>query len=189
MRKIILSFQLSLDGIVSDVDEWMSFSDDILHDALDYYNDIDAAIFGGGTYQFMSEYWSKAEISSQSQLERKFAKKLNDTNKIILSRKALDMTWRNSHLFTFNDDRSFIKLIQQLKEQNGKDMTVESGVGLWKQFLLHDLFDELMVFVHPVIVGKGEKLFDNINSKTNLRLKSERTIDRGVVRLFYEKIT
>ena len=188
MRKIILSFQISLDGVVSDVDEWMSFSDDILADAIEYYDDIDGAIFGGGTYQFMSDYWQKAEQSSQSPLERKFAKKLNDTKKIVFSRKPLDITWRNSHQLTYTDDASFIRLIQDLKGQDGKDMTVESGVGMWKQFLRLNLFDELMVFVHPAMVGKGVKLFDDINTQSNLQLKSCRPVDRGVVKMLYEKI-
>lgn len=187
MGKIILSFQISLDGVVSDVDEWMSFSDDILKDAIDYYNDIDAAIFGGGTYTFMSDYWQKAEHSSNSSLEREFAKKLNDKTKIILSRSPLELTWRNSRQMNYTDDESFIQIIQQLKKQIKGDMTVESGVGTWQKFLRHDLYDQLMVFIHPTVVGKGDKLFDQITSHANLRLTNCRPIDRGVVRLFYEK--
>lgn len=185
--KVILSFQISLDGIASDPDQWMSFSDDILLDALDYYKDVDAAIFGGGTYPFMSNYWTKAEQSSQSALEREFARKLNDTQKIVLSRKPVELTWRNSWQLIYSDDASFIRLVQGLREKDGKDITVESGIGMWKQFLRHNLFDELMIFVHPAVVGKGEKLFDSINSTADLRMKSCRPIDRGVVRLLYEK--
>lgn len=50
MRKIILTMQISLDGIVSDVDQWMMLSDEIIGDSLDYYHTLDAIVIGGNTY-------------------------------------------------------------------------------------------------------------------------------------------
>src|SRR4030095_1062562 len=111
MRKVILYLQMSLDGVVSESDQWMSFSDDILTDAIDYYKALDTVIFGSNTYPFLSRYWQTAEQSSNSPLERRFAKKLNDINKIVLSRSSIELTWKNSTHLSFTDNRTFIKLI------------------------------------------------------------------------------
>lgn len=50
MRKVILTMQASLDGVVSDVEQWMTLSDEIIPDSLEYYNTLDAIITGGNTY-------------------------------------------------------------------------------------------------------------------------------------------
>jgi dihydrofolate reductase len=95
MRKIILYLHISLDGVVSDSDKWMSFSDDILTDAIEYYETLDAVIFGSNTYPFLSDYWQTAEQSSNSPLEKEFAKRINDINKIVISRSPIQLTWKN----------------------------------------------------------------------------------------------
>ncbi len=92
MRKVILYMQISLDGVISNSDEWMSFSDDIVLDTLDYYKTIDTVIFGSNTYPFMSDYWQTAEQSSNSPIEKEFAKQLNERNKIVLSRSPVNLT-------------------------------------------------------------------------------------------------
>jgi dihydrofolate reductase len=187
MKKVILYFQISLDGIVSDSDKWMSFSDDILTDAIDYYETLDTVIFGSTSYPFLSAYWQRAEQSSNSSPEREFAKKINDINKIVISRSPIELSWKNSQHLTFTDNQSFVTLIQDLKRQPGKNISVEGGIGMWRQFMQNNLIDELMFFVHPVIYGKGTKLFDDMSLQTTLNLKSSRAIDKGVVKLHYEK--
>jgi dihydrofolate reductase len=136
----------------------------------------------------MSNYWQTAEQSSNSPLEKEFAKKINDMNKIVLSRSPIELTWKNSKHLSFTDNQRFIKLIRDLKNQKGKNISVESGIGMWKQFLQHNLFDELMFYIHPTIFGNGVRLFDEINSQTVLKLKCSKALDKGVVKLHYEKL-
>lgn len=50
MRKVILKMQISLDGVVSGQGEWMSFSDSIVSDAMDYYETLDTIIVGSKFY-------------------------------------------------------------------------------------------------------------------------------------------
>jgi hypothetical protein len=50
MRKIILYMQISLDGVVSNVDQWMTLSDEIVEDALESYNTVDTIVVGSNTY-------------------------------------------------------------------------------------------------------------------------------------------
>ena len=189
MRKVILKMQISLDGIVSGQGEWMSFSDSIVSDAMDYYETLDTIIVGSKFYYFLSDYWQTAEKSSDSLTERIFANRINEIDKIVLSRSPINLTWKNSRHLNFKDTPDLIKLIQEIKNKPGKDISVESGLGMWKLFLQNNLFDELLLYVHPTIAGNGIKLFDNINTKTVLKLKSSKNLDRGVIKLNYEKQT
>lgn len=60
MRKVILYMQISLDGVVSNPEQWMTLSDDIISDAIDYYKSLDTVVFGSNTYPFMADYWPAA---------------------------------------------------------------------------------------------------------------------------------
>lgn len=187
MRKIILTMQSSLDGVVSDVEQWMTLSDEIIKDALKYYDTLDAIIIGGKTYPGLAAYWREAEKSSESELERRFAKKINDIKKIVVSRSEVDLVWKNSRQLPIQDDESIVREIQQLKNDSGQNISVESGAGTWQLFIQKDLFDEIWIFVHPVIVGKGEQLFEHVQSKNSLKLDHGKIYENGVVGLYYQK--
>jgi len=187
MRKIILKMQLSLDGVVSTEGEWMSFSDSIVSDTMKYYETLDTIITGSKFYSFLSDYWQAAEKSSKSQTEKNFASRINEIDKIVLSRSSVNLTWKNSHPINFNNIEDLIRIVKDLKNRSGKDISVESGIGIWKLFLEHNLFDALLLYVHPIIVGDGIKLFSTMNTRAALTLKESKTLDRGVIKLYYEK--
>ncbi len=187
MRKVILYFHMSLDNVVSDSDKWMLMNDDILKSAIQYYEQLDTVIFGSNTYPFMADYWPKAEQNSTSNIERLFAKKINEIKKIVLSRSAVDIVWHNSELIKYTDIQSLSKSIRDLKQQDGKNISVESGIGIWKLFLENSLFDELFISIHPVIVGQGERLFLSLQNKYDLVFNNSKTFDNGVIELHYSK--
>ena len=178
---------MSLDNVVSDSDKWMLMNDDILKSAIKYYEQLDTVIFGSHTYPFMAEYWPKAEQNSGSGTEREFANKINQINKIVLSRSSVDTPWNNSELLIFADIKSLSKSLNHLREQEGKNISVEGGIRIWKILLENALFDELFLSIHPVIVGQGVKLFSDIKNKHELDLKTSQTFDNGVVELRYAK--
>lgn len=101
MRKIILYMQISLDGVVSDPEHWMTLSEEILVDALEYYNTLDAILVGSKSYPSLAEYWQTA-ISSQSVLKRTFARRINEIRKIVISRSKIKLVWNNSQQLIFS---------------------------------------------------------------------------------------
>jgi dihydrofolate reductase len=185
MRNVILHLHMSVDNVVSDPDKWMIMNDELLEESIRYYSTIDTVVFGSRTYPFLAEYWQKAEKSSASAIEKKFAKKLNGINKLVLSRSSVELVWPNSKLLNFKDIPALAKSIADLKNNKGKNISVESGIGTWRLFLEHQLFDELLLYVQPVIVGKGEKLFTDDEPKTMLYVKSTKSFDSGVLELRY----
>lgn len=169
MGEIIITMQMSLDGVVSQEDRWMSLSDEILEDYLTYYKTVGALVIGGNTYEGLAQYWPNAETSSGSSIERAVAKSLNDHRKFVLTRAEIDLRWRNSQSVTVTDDDSFVREMEKLKNKFGK-ISVESGVKTWQRCIQHQLFDGLWVLVHPVIAAEGDKQFALANTQQPLEL-------------------
>ncbi|MFB5675976.1 dihydrofolate reductase family protein [Paenibacillus terreus] len=186
MGEIIITMQMSLDGVVSQEDRWMLLSDEILEDYLKYYKTVDALVVGGNTYEGLAQYWPNAESSSDSPIERAVAKSLNDHRKFVFTRSENDLTWRNSEPVTVTDDDSFVREMEKLKNKFGK-ISVESGVKTWQRCIQHRLFDELWVLVHPVIAAEGDKLFALANAQQPLKLVKSKTYQNGVLGLHYQK--
>ncbi|MFE5320827.1 dihydrofolate reductase family protein [Paenibacillus sp. NPDC056579] len=186
MGKAVLTMQMSLDSIVTNTDQWMEFSDEILEEYLVYYNKIDRIVVGGNTYAELAEYWQNAEQSSESVLERTIAKKINDIPKSVISRSPKELVWRNSEQILIQDSKSFVQEIQALKNKT-TSISVESGLKTWQLFIEHELYDDLWVFVHPVIVSQGERLFEPSDKQHKLQVISSKTYSNGVLGLYYHK--
>lgn len=186
MGKAVLTMHTSLDGIVTNEDQWFTMSDEMLEEYLDYYNGIERIVVGGNTYSQLAEYWQNAEQSSSSAIERSIAKKINDIPKIVISRAARELVWRNSEQVMVKDQESFVREMQKLKNTVGT-ISVESGLRMWQFFIQYGLYDDLWIFVHPVIASQGEKLFDSPNQTSPLELTSSKTFGNGVISLYYQR--
>lgn len=185
MGSILLTMQMSLDGIVSGEDRWMTLSEEIFEDYLSYYNTVDTIIVGRNSYASMAEYWQHAENSSNA-LERAIAKRINEIPKAVISHSEVDLIWRNSRQIVVKDDRTLASELDQLKSR-GNIISVESGVKTWQAFIQNNLYDEMWLLVHPVIVSRGERLFDLADKQQSLRLNRSKTYENGVIGLHYKK--
>lgn len=139
MRKTFLHFAITLDGMVSNVEQWVSFTDEAMKDTSAYHDTFDAIIFGNNNYAPLAGYWQNAETSATSAAERAFAKKINDMPKFVLSHGEVELVWKNSELLHVKDSAAFKQAIARLKTMPGKNITVDSGEGTWRSFLDHDL--------------------------------------------------
>lgn len=185
MGNIILTMQLSLDNVVSEEHRWMMLSEEIFEHYLEYYNTIDTIIIGRNSYSSLAQHWQQAE-NSTNDLERAIAKRMNDIPKMVISHSEVELVWRNSQQIVVKDDRSFAQEIEKLKKQVNQ-ISVESGVKTWQSFIKFNLFDELWLLVHPVIVSRGERLFTYADKLQSLHLKNTKTYKNGVVSLHYKK--
>lgn len=188
MRKIFLHFAMTADGMVSNVEQWVSFTDEAMKDGSAFHDTVDAIIFGKNNYAPLAEYWQNAETSSDSAAERAFAKKINDMQKLVLSHDEVELVWKNSELLRAKDSTEFKQAIARLKDMPGKNITVDSGEGTWRSFLENDLWDGIDMLVHPLVIGNGKPLFASMSIKVPLRLVESKTYDNGVVNLRYERI-
>lgn len=188
MRKIFLHFAITVDGMVSNVEQWVSFTDDAMKDGNAWHDTVDTIILGNNNYAPLAGYWLDAETSAKSADERAFAKKINGMQKLVLSHHDVDLVWKNSELLRAKDSAALKQTIAKLKNMPGKNIAVDSGEGTWRSFLENDLWDGLDMLVHPLVIGSGKPLLASMSIKVPLRLVESKTYDNGVVNLRYERL-
>ncbi|GIO94234.1 MULTISPECIES: dihydrofolate reductase family protein [Paenibacillus] len=184
MGDVILTMQLSLDGVVSDENQWMTLSEEIFEDYLEYYNTVDTIIVGRNSYASLAQHWQQAEHSSNA-LERAIAMRMNEISKVVISSSKVDLVWRNSQQIG-SGNTSLARELEALKSRVNR-ISVESGVKTWQSFIHSGLYDELWLLVHPVIASRGERLFALANKQQSLRLIRSKTYKNGVVGLHYQR--
>ena len=187
MRKIFLHFAMTADGRVSNVEQWVSFTDDAMKDGNAWHDTVDTIIFGNNNYAPLAAYWQNAERAANSAEERAFARKINEMQKFVLSHGEVEIVWKNSQLLRARDSAEFKQAIARLKDMPGKNIAVDSGEGTWRSFLENDLWDGLDMLVHPLVIGTGKPLLASMAVKAPLRLVGSKTYENGVVNLRYER--
>ena len=199
-RKLIFAINMTIDGCF---DHTAMIADDELHDFYtSLLNNVDAVLFGRKTYQLMESFWPIAyEDSLATKSILAFADKINNIPKIVFSKTLDKVNWNNTTLITGNIVEEVLKLKQQEASENGteeEDLKYRPGISIGSLsiasiFMKLNLIDEYWFVVHPVILGKGKRLFEGIpdpfdgNGRLNLKLISTETFKSGVVVLHYEK--
>ena len=188
MRKIYLHFAVTADGMVSHVEQWVSFTGEAMRDSNAYHDTFDAIIFGNNNYAPLAGYWQDAETSANSAEERAFARKINEMQKFVLSHHDVELVWRNSQLLRARDGTTLKQEIARLRNMPGKNIAVDSGEGTWRSFLENDLWDGLDMLVHPLVIGTGRPLLASMAVQAPLRLMESKPYANGVVNLRYERL-
>ncbi|HEX9252887.1 MAG TPA: dihydrofolate reductase family protein [Ignavibacteriaceae bacterium] len=182
MRKLIFAINITIDGFA---DHTAGIADDELHGFFtNFLNTIDVTLMGRKTYQLMENYWPNAHKdpnATKSIID--FADKFNTMKKIIFSNTLKEVKWKNSSLAS----ESLLKVVSDLKNQNGKNISAGS-LSIANQLLNENLIDEFWFLIHPVVLGKGKKLFDGLEMKSQLHLVDIRKLNSGVVVLHYHNL-
>ena len=87
--------------------------------------------------------------------------------------------------FTFTDQPP-AEVVARIRKERGRDLWLLGGGELVKAFLDAGLIDEMMVAIHPIVLGRGIPLFPPGTRRTGLRLTDSRAYDSGLVMLTYE---
>jgi len=179
MRKLIAAINMTLDGFC---DHTAIIPDEEIHQHYtELLSEADAILYGRITYQLM-EYWQPlVKNSSGEKTMDDFAVAIDKIPKIVFSHTLKNVEWESAKLAT----RAIEEEVLELRRQSGKNILVGS-----RSLIIHlmklNLIDEYQLCVHPVIVGSGLPLFENINDRTILKLIKTKTFSGGAVTLFYE---
>lgn len=179
MGKIIVEVEISLDGVMNSPDffgEVFKYHGD---DVLAYLSDLlfvpDALLMGRITYEGFVEVWPSST--------GKDADRINSMPKYVASRTLKEPLAWNAALLKGDVAGEIGRLKQEL--DNG---LLQYGIGeLTHTMLRHDLIDELRLLVYPFTVGKGDRIFDNMDINS-LQLLDTRTFSTGVVALRYQPL-
>jgi dihydrofolate reductase len=187
MGKIVVSQNVSLDGVVEDPTGEEGFR------------------HGGWFEQFMGEdraAWAEVEFREARRAEAlllgrrsdayfgprwssatgEWADRLNSLPKYVVSSTLEHPAWTNSTVLKGD----VLSEVSALKQQLDGDIVVAGSFQLVHALIEHDLVDELRLKVFPVVLGAGERLFGETSNKTPLRLIGTKPIGDGLVYLTYE---
>ncbi|MGE5402264.1 MAG: dihydrofolate reductase family protein [Ignavibacteriales bacterium] len=186
MRKVVYAMSVSLDGYIEarGGDLSWSYPDEELHRHFNVReSNIDLYLYGRRLYENMAAFWPTAdENPSAPGYEAEYSRIWKSKPKIVFSRTLDSVAW-NSRLF-----RGDIKEeVGRLKQEPGKDISV-AGAGLASSFMQLNLIDEYQLYIHPVILGAGKAMFQQIQNRINLQLQETHVFRSGVVLLVYKKV-
>jgi dihydrofolate reductase len=189
MGKIIISENVSLDGVVQDptgeegfrlggwfaqfggkdLEEWAKVE-------LDEALRAEALLLGR-----RSDEWFAARWASRN---GEWADRLNSLPKYVVSSTADEGKWTNSTVLKGD----VVTEISKLRQELDGDIVVYGSTRLVHTLMEHDLADELRLTVYPVVLGTGERLFGETSDKKPMRLISIQTIGAGLALLTYERV-
>jgi dihydrofolate reductase len=189
MGKIIISENVSLDGVIQDPagDEgfqrggWVGRVGDrgreaaaqvLLEEALG----TEAMLLGRRSYEFLAARWPSRTGA--------LADRLNSKPKYVVSSTLQDPIWNNTTVLKGN----VVNEVSKLKQQLAGDIVVPASFQLVRTLIEHDLIDELRLMIYPVVLGAGERLFGETSDKKPLRLISTRTVGNDLAYLTYQPV-
>jgi len=189
MGKIVITTNISLDGVIQDPDGEEGFR------------------LGGWFGQFGGkdlEEWARVETGEALGAEAlllgrrsdewfatrwqsrggEWADKLNSMPKYVVSSTLKDPKWSNSTVL--NGDA--VSEVSKLKQEIDGEILVYASYQLAHTLIEHDLVDELRLVIFPVVLGNGARLFGETSDKKPLRLVQANTIGNGLAFVTYEVV-
>jgi dihydrofolate reductase len=185
MRKVIVQTFLTLDGVVQapggpeedtsggfayggwSVNYWDDRMGEVMDAAMGVPFDL---LLGRKTYDIFAAYWPNAS-------EEAGAKPLNDATKYVASRSNPTLDWEKSVLLRGDAAEA----VAGLKEQDGPELQVHGSGDLIQTLLRSNLVDEFRLWIFPVVIGSGKRLFAEGTVPAGLKLADSIVSTTGVV--------
>jgi dihydrofolate reductase len=185
MRKLIVSTFLTIDGVMQapggpgeddsggfalggwSVQYWDELMGGVMSEAMGRPFDL---LLGRKTYDIFAAYWPTAPEAAGS-------KPLNDATKYVVSRGNPELPWKESMLV----GGDVAEGIRALKETDGRELQVHGSGNLIQSLLRHGLVDEFRLWMFPLVIGSGKRLFADGTTPAALRLVDSTVSTTGVV--------
>jgi dihydrofolate reductase len=190
MRKLIVSTFLTLDGVMQapggpeededgrfaqggwSVNYWDDQMGEVMGAAMSVPFDL---VLGRKTYDIFAAYWPNAT-------EEDGAKPLNDATKYVASRSQPTLGWSNSVLL----EGDVAEAVAALKRQDGPELQVHGSGDLIQTLMRHGLIDQYRLWVFPLVIGSGKRLFSAGTIPSSLTLVDSQVSTTGVMIGTYE---
>jgi len=181
MKKVILDLATTLDGFIEGPNgeiDWCIMDDDMDFDG--FLSGIDTIFYGRVSYDAWGNYQPNENVSAE---EEKLWKTVHSKNKLVFS----SQNRADENAAFINGD--IPTKVSEIKNQEGKDIWLYGGASLIKTFIQHNLIDVYRISVHPIALGNGKPLFEDLKERVNLKLIKTNIFKSGVVQLIYEPKT
>jgi dihydrofolate reductase len=193
MRKLVAGTFLTLDGVMQapggpneDRDGgfrhggWLVpyFDDKLVELMTEWTRRAGAFLLGRRTYEIFAGSWPNSSDPADE-----IATALNTRPKFVASRTLDNLTWNNAHLLKGDVSHE----VARLKAEKGGEIQVHGSGGLLQTLLEHDLVDTLRLWLFPVVVGTGKRLFAEGAVPGSFRLVDTKITTTGAVLVVYER--
>ena len=185
--KLTTTVQVSVDGVmqgpgvpVAGVPErvgfersgWAHFDDEAGAAMDEIYQRADAFLFGRLTYELLAGSWGTWDDPGDSPIWTA----LNTKAKYVVSTTLTDPRWANTTVISVE----VAAAVRELKAKPGRELQVHGSGALFRWLFDNDLVDELNLFIFPMVVGQGTRLFPEIGPDRSLGLVQSRSTPGGV---------
>jgi dihydrofolate reductase len=176
MRKLKLQVQMSVDGFVAGPNgelDWTTRDMDqgVLDTIIRITDSSDTILLGHGMTEGFINYWEAVPADSP---EYHFAVRMVSMKKIVFSTKTKHVEGKNVSV----ENGDLVEAVNRLKNQPGKDIVVYGGATFVRNLIARKLIDELNIFVNPVAIGEGLRIFSR---RTPLTLLASTGYPSGIV--------
>ncbi len=174
MRDLIVTQNITLDGVIEMTGDWFrpgEVSADQLEAEIGHRRAADAFLCGRRTFTDMRGYWPQQENDRTGVTDY-----LNRVHKYVVSSTLGDPEWENSTVLS----GPMRQEVSALKATEGQDIVVTGSITLVHQLIDAALVDEYRLFVYPVVVGSGRRLFEKRPPQGDLQCVEARLFDFGV---------
>lgn len=190
MRKISVNTFITLDGVMQapggpeedpsggfkhggwSVNYWDEIMGQIMGDYMSQPFDL---LLGRKTYDIFAAHWPYITDDPA-------AKVLNSAKKYVVSKKLNKVDWNNSSLLK----GEIVSEIKKLKDQDGPEIQVHGSSNLIQTLIKNNLIDEYRLWIFPVTVGQGKRLFGDGTIPTGFKLTESRISESGVIISIYK---
>lgn len=191
MRKLVVSTFLTLDGVMQapggpeedptggfthggwSVNYWDDVMGQQMAEAMSRPFDL---LLGRKTYEIFAAHWPHVT-------DDPMAETLNSATKYVASRTLDEVEWSGSTLI--KDDVA--EHVARLKNEEGPEIQVHGSWNLIQTLLKHDLVDEYRLWIFPLVLGSGKRIFEDGTIAAGLKLVDSRTSSTGVLIARYER--
>jgi dihydrofolate reductase len=194
MRKLTVNEFVTMDGVMQapggpeedpsggfehggwSVNYWDEMMGQVMDEATSKPFDL---LLGRKTYEIFAAHWP--HITDETQ--KSMADTLNNARKYVASRTLHSVDWQNSSLLQGDVGEAVAKI----KEESGPEILVMGSSNLIQTLLKHDLVDQFGIWVFPVVLGKGKRLFGDGTVPGQMKLADSKTSTTGVTIATYER--
>ena len=190
MAKLTMTTFLTLDGVMQapggpgedksggfKQGGWLvPFADlDMGHLVTRWFREADAFLLGRGTYEVFAAHWPRVRDPGDD-----VATSLNALPKYVASRTLEKATWTGTTII-----RDVVSEVTTIKKRYQREVQVHGSAGLAQTLLQHGLVDEFRLWIYPVILGQGKRLFAEGTVPTSFKHVETHTTSTGVVVAVY----
>jgi dihydrofolate reductase len=175
MRKIVSGLFISLDGVIGDANDWIGpwFNPQLGQAVQAMIGNQDTMLLGRITYDGFAAHWPHQEGG--------MADIMNGIPKYVVSGTLDRADWQNTTLISGD----VVAEVTALKQQDGQNIGMTGSGALVNYLLRHGLVDELHLFIFPVVLGAGTRLFPDGQDQLPLKMLASEAFDTGVVHVTY----